>query len=112
MNSIALFLKDFQKGTELTDRLTAVNINVTFAESIYDLPDQCRIGILDLDEVKFGNVKFISELSSQTNMILLGYMEIIQKESRDKLIAAGCDLVILKSSLFKNIQSLIKELLK
>ena len=47
-------------------------MNVSFAESIYDLPDQCRIAIVDLDEVKFGNVKFISELSSQTNMILFG----------------------------------------
>jgi len=39
MNNIALFVKDFQKGTELSDRLATVNINITFAESIYDLPD-------------------------------------------------------------------------
>ena len=46
MNNIALFVKDFQKGTELSDRLATVNINITFAESIYDLPDQCQIGLI------------------------------------------------------------------
>jgi len=52
MNNIALFVKDFQKGTELSDRLATVNINITFAESIYDLPDQCQIGLIDLDDEK------------------------------------------------------------
>ncbi len=75
MNNIALFVKDFQKGTELSDRLATVNINITFAESIYDLPDQCQIGLIDLDDEKFGTVQFVSELNSQTKMTLLGYME-------------------------------------
>ena len=112
MNNIALFVKDFQKGTELSDRLATVNINITFAESIYDLPDQCQIGLIDLDDEKFGTVQFVSELNSQTKMTLLGYMEKVQKESRDKLKAAGCDIILSKASVVKNIQSLVKELLK
>jgi hypothetical protein len=112
MNNIALFVKDFQKGTELSDRLATVNINITFAESIYDLPDQCQIGLIDLDDEKFGTEQFVSELNSQTKMTLLGYMEKVQKESRDKLKAAGCDMILPKASVVKNIQSLVKELLK
>ena len=45
-------------------------------------------------------------------MTLLGYMEKVQKESRDKLKAAGCDMILSKASVVKNIQSLVKELLK
>jgi hypothetical protein len=45
-------------------------------------------------------------------MTLLGYMEKVQKESRDKLKAAGCDMILPKASVVKNIQSLVKELLK
>ena len=53
--NVALFIKDFQKGTELSSCLIEHNLNVTFAESIYDLPDHCDVGIIDLDEKKFGN---------------------------------------------------------
>ena len=60
MKDIALFVKDFQKGTELSNQLTDIDMHVTFAESIYDLPDQCQIGIIDLDDEKFGNVQFVS----------------------------------------------------
>ncbi|MBT3479141.1 MAG: hypothetical protein HOA15_06855 [Candidatus Marinimicrobia bacterium] len=112
MSNIALFVKDFQKGTELSERLTAIDMEVTFTESIYDLPDQCRIGIVDLDDEKFGNVQFVSKLNSKTGMTLLGYMNKVHKETRDKLKAAGCDLVISKASIVTNIQSLVKELTK
>jgi len=112
MINIVLFVKDFEKGTELSDHLTAIDIKVAFAESIRDLPDQCQIGIVDLDDEKFGDVHFISELNSQTKMTILGYMEKMHKNSLDKLKAAGCDLVLSKASIVKNIQSLVKEILK
>ncbi|MBC8346374.1 MAG: hypothetical protein ISR82_00105 [Candidatus Marinimicrobia bacterium] len=112
MKDIALFIKDFQKGTELSDRLTAIEMNITFAESIYDLPDSCQIGLIDLDDKKFGTVQFVSELNSQTKMTLLGYMEKVHKETRDKLKAAGCNMILSKASVVKNIQSLVKELSK
>ncbi|MEA1882108.1 MAG: hypothetical protein U9N31_06890 [Candidatus Marinimicrobia bacterium] len=112
MSNIALFVKDFVKGTELSERLTAIDVNVTFAESIYDLPDQCRIGIIDLDDEKFGNVQFVSSLNSQTKMTLLGYMKKVHKGTRDKLKAAGCDMILSKASMVKNVQSLVKELSK
>ena len=112
MKDIALFVKDFQKGTELSDHLTAIEMNITFAESIYDLPDGCQIGLIDLDDEKFGTVQFVSELHSQTKMTLLGYMEKVQKESRAKLKAVGCDMILPKASVVKNIQSLVQELLK
>ena len=112
MNNIALFVKDFQKGTELSDRLTTAEMNVTFAESIYDIPNQCKVGIIDLDDEKFGNVQFVSELKSKTQLTLLGYIGSIQKETRDKLKSAGCDMVIPKASIVKNVQSLVQELVK
>ena len=99
-------------GTELSDRIATLNINIIFAESIYDLPDQCQIGLIDLDDEKFGTEQFVSELNSQTKMTLLGYMEKVQKESRDKLKAAGCGMILPKASVVKNIYSLVKELLK
>jgi len=112
MKDIALFVKDFQKGTELSNLLTNIDMNVTFAESIYDLPDQCQIGIIDLDDEKFGNVKFVSELNRHTEMILLGYMEKITKDIQVKLKAAGCNMILPTASLVKNIPSVIQAIAK
>ncbi len=112
MNNIALFVKDFQKGTELSDHLATAEINVTFAESIYDIPDQCKLGIIDLDDKKFGNVKFVSELKSKTQLTLLGYMVRMHKDTNDKLKVAGCKMVFTKASIVKNVQSLVQELVK
>ena len=112
MNNIALFVKDFQKETELSNHLTTAEINVTFAESIYDIPDQCKLGIIDLDDKKFGNVQFVSELKSKTQLTLLGYMVSMHKDTHDKLKAAGCKMVFTKASIVKNVQSLVQELVK
>ena len=112
MKDIALFVKDFEKGTELSNQLTDIDMHVTFAESIYDLPDQCQIGIIDLDDEKFGNVQFISELNRHSGMMLLGYMEKITKDVQDKLKAAGCNMILTTASVVKNIPSVIHEIAK
>ncbi|GIT74611.1 MAG: hypothetical protein Ct9H300mP29_6050 [Candidatus Neomarinimicrobiota bacterium] len=112
MKDIALFVKDFEKGTELSNQLTDIDMHVTFAESIYDLPDQCQIGIIDLDDEKFGNVQFISELNRHSGMMLLGYMEKITKDVQDKLKAAGCNMILTTASVVKNIPSVVHEITK
>ena len=112
MKDIALFVKDLEKGTELSNQLTDIEMHVTFAESIYDLPDQCQIGIIDLDDEKFGNVQFISELNRHSGMMLLGYMKTITKDVQDKLKAAGCSMILSTASLVRNIPSIIHEIAK
>jgi hypothetical protein len=79
---------------------------------VFDLPDQCQIGIIDLDDEKFGNVKFVSELNRHTEMMLLGYMEKITKDIQDKLKAAGCNMILPTASVVKNIPSVIQAIAK
>ena len=112
MKNIALFVKDFQKGTELSASLTARDMKVTFAESIYDLPNNCQIGIIDLDDTKYGNYQFISKLNDQAQLILIGYMDKVQQEIQEQMKMAGCRIVIPKASIMKNVQSLIEGLSK
>ena len=59
MENIILFVRDFQKGAELSESLSSINLNVSFGESIYDLPDKCCLAIMDLDDKKFNNLDFI-----------------------------------------------------
>ena len=112
MKNIALFVKDFQKGTELSNRLANLKLNITFAESIYDLPDHCEIGIIDLDNDKYGNIEFIEELKNQSGLTLIGYMDKVKKGLQDDYRSAGCNMIIPKASIAKNIKSIINEIMK
>ena len=112
MTNIVLFVRDFQKGAELTEKLNSINLNVSFGESIYDLPDKCSLAVLDFDDKKFNNLDFILELKTKAKIKLICYKSVLKKESHDELKNAGCDLIVTNASIVMNIENLVKNLLK
>ena len=112
MKNIALFIKDFQKGAELSNRLVDMDIEITFSESIYDLPDHCEIAIIDLDEEKFSNQKFVAEVKNQSGITLIGYLDKVTKGLLDDYKSIGCDMILPKSSITKNIKKILIEMSK
>ena len=110
MKNIALFIKDFQKGTEISKHLA--DMNITFSESIYGLPDHCEIAIIDLNEEKFANKKFVAQIKDQSDITLIGYIDKVTKGSLDNYKSAGCDMILPKASIAKNIKKILKELSK
>ena len=112
MKNIALFIKDFQKGTELSNHLVDMDIEITFSESIYDLPDLCEIGIIDLDEENFSNQEFVAEVKKQSGITLIGYMDKVTKRILDDYKSIGCDMILPKASISKNIKKILIEISK
>ena len=112
MKNIALFIKDFQKGTELSNHLVEMDIEITFSESVYDLPDHCEIGIIDLDEEKFSNQEFVAEVKKQSGITLIGYMDKVTKRLLDDYKSIGCDMILSKASIVKNIKKILIEMSK
>ena len=112
MKNIALFIKDFQKGTELSNHLVDMDIEITFSESIYDLPDHCEIGIIDLDEEKFSNQEFVAEVKKQSGITLIGYLDKVTKGLLDNYKSVGCDMIFPKASIAKNIKKIFIEMSK
>ena len=112
MKNIALFIKDFHKGTELSNHLVDMDIEITFSESIYDLPDYCEIGIIDLDEEKFSNQEFVAEVKNQSGITLIGYMDKVTKGLLDDYKSIGCDMILPKASIAKNIKRILIEMSK
>ena len=112
MKNIALFIKDFQKGTDLSTLLVEMDIDITFAESIYDLPDHCEIGIIDLDEEKFADQDFVAEVKNQSGITLIGYMDKMKKGLLDDYKSIGCDMILPKASITKNIKRILIEMAK
>ncbi len=112
MTDVLLFVKNFQLGTKISEALTDLNVSVKFADGerfgLSAINDDIKLVILDLDDSVFQTVAFISGLRNiNKNMKIAGYMKIIHKETYDRLKAAGCDIILPKSSFVKNIHTLI-----
>lgn len=112
MSDVLLFVKKFQLGTKISETLTDLNVSVEFAEGehlgLSQINDDTKVVILDLDDSVFQTVAFISGLRNiNKNMKIAGYMRIIHKETYDRLKAAGCHIILPKSSFVKNIHTLI-----
>ena len=66
--------------------------------------------VIDLDESVFFSVGLISELKRH-GIKIIGTMDAVKAKELKKLKSAGCDIVLPKSSLVKNIPKLLKKLI-
>jgi len=112
MTDVLLFIQDFQLGTKVSEALTDLNKTVKFAEGdnlgLSQINDSTELVIVDLDDSVFQTVAFVSGLRNYNNNIkIAGYMQVVHKEAYDRLKAAGCDIILPKSSFVKNIHSLV-----
>ena len=87
-------------------------MSVKFAEGerfgLSQINDDTKLVIIDLDDSVFQTVAFVAGLRNiNKNMKVTGYMKVIHKETYDRLKAAGCDIILPKSSFVKNLHTLI-----
>ena len=108
---IGLFIKDFEMGTKISERLSQFEYDFGFCETISDVSNELKLIIIDLNDVEYGDINFIKGIVKKNNNIdLIGYMENIIKEHHDLLKKAGCRMILSKSSIFNNIKSLLPEM--
>ena len=68
------------------------------------------LAVIDLDEPVFFSVGLVSELKRH-EIKIIGTMEVVKAKELKKLKSAGCDIVLPRSSLVKNIPKLLSELI-
>ena len=112
MNKIALFIKDFQKAAEISEKLSSLDLEINFFESYSENMDDYDLAVIDLNEIDFGNAKFLSELRFNSKFFIIGYVSKIVKKSHDKFKSLGCDIILSNASISKNIESLAKRVIE
>ena len=112
MNKVAIFVKDFQKATNISEKLANLDLEISFYESYSENIDDYNLAVVDLNEADFGNTKFLSDLKSNSNLFIIGYISQIIKKSHDAFKSSGCDIILSNASIIKNIESLAKRAIK
>ena len=113
MPEILLFVKDFELGSRLSAACVDKGKNVEVYDENTDpdsFPDLVKLAVVDMDEAVFSSVGLVSELKRR-GLKVIGTMVQINNREQSKLRAAGCDVIIPRSSLIKNISNLLDELL-
>ena len=111
MGNILLFIKDFELGSKVSSACVDFEKNVEFCDENTnpdDFVEKSLLAIIDLDESVFFSVGLVSELKRH-GIKIIGTMEEVKIKQLKKLRSAGCDIVIPKSSLVKNIPNLLSE---
>ena len=113
MPKILLFIKDFELGARLSERCVNKDFDVEFCDENTD-PDEfsnlTSLAIVDMDEKVFLSVGLVAELKRRSIKVI-GTMSRVNNKNQSKLRSAGCDIILPRASLIKNISNLLEELL-
>lgn len=108
---IGLFIKNFETGTRVSAKLTELNVPFVFLEKQTKPDSEVKMVIIDLNDHEFGNEFFIHQLTHpQQAIFVIGYLKNVSKENHEKFKTAGCHVILPRSSLTKNLPTLIKQL--
>ena len=106
--NVGLFIKDFELGTKISEKLSEFELRFTFCETSSDIMDKTQLFIGDLDDRDIGNENFIRKLASENkNARIIGFMKQVLKDQHAVFKKAGCKMILSKSSLIKNIETFI-----
>ena len=85
MNNILVFTNDLEFGTTLSEKLLHANKKIIFIDNLDELIDNKELFIIDLDDDE------------------------IKKSLWEDYREAGCEIIYLRSSLIKNIDSILSK---
>tara|TARA_B100000401_G_C52228588_1_gene449500 strand:+ start:28 stop:372 length:345 start_codon:yes stop_codon:yes gene_type:complete len=111
MIEILLFVKDFELASKISECCVDHNRNIDFSDEHSDpadFPESVKLAIVDFDEQVFSSVGLVSGLK-QRNLKLIGIMHKISNKNQKKLRSSGCDIILTKSSIVKNLPNLFSE---
>ena len=113
MVEILLFIKDFEFGSKVSSSCVDQEKNVEFSDENSkpdSFPKSVKMAIVDMDEEVFASIGLVAELK-RLNIAVIGTKKKISNKEQSKIKSVGCDMLLPKSSLVKNIPSLIDQLL-
>ena len=109
MNNILVFTNDLEFGTTLSEKLLRANKKIIFIDNLDELIDNKDLFIIDLDDDEIKPKRIVKILEKHSAIRIIGVMNEIKKSSWEDYREAGCEIIYLRSSLIKNIDSILSK---
>ena len=107
---IGLFIKDFEFGIKISEKLSEFELSFDFCDTPSDIMNETQLLIVDLDDINNGDIHFIRQLAEKNiNARIIGFMKQVLKDQHTIFKKAGCNIILPKSSLIKNIETFIDD---
>ena len=76
--NIGLFIKDFEFGIKISEKLSEFELSFDFCDTPSDIMDETQLLIVDLDDINNGDAHFIRLLSEKNNIArIIGFMILV-----------------------------------
>ena len=110
--TVLAWMDDWQMSARLAKLSTAYSYQLIFCESLIELPeyDSQILMIIDLRNMQEKDLEEIQDMQNDKNIFIIGYTQIIDVGQVKYFKACGCDMVLRRNKLLKNLESILKNI--
>ncbi|MFQ6616407.1 MAG: hypothetical protein ACE5HZ_06520 [Fidelibacterota bacterium] len=111
---VVVLAKDFEMGTRIADAISAQGKKIDFPENAAGLDgvlsEETRLMIIDLEEESYHPLDLVKRVRNRfPQLSVVGFHSQVRKDSYMQARKAGCSWVFSRSSLVKNLRTLLAE---
>ena len=110
--TVLAWMDDWQMSARLAKLSTTYSYQLKFCESLIKLPepDTQNVIIIDLRNMQENNLKQIQDIQNKNSYFIIGYTQIIDGGKVKYYKTCGCDMVLRRNRLLKNLESILKKI--
>ncbi|MBC8257314.1 MAG: hypothetical protein H8E85_08405 [Candidatus Marinimicrobia bacterium] len=110
--TVFAWMEDWQMSARLAKLSTTYSYQLIFCESLAGLPkpETQIVIIIDLRDMNEKDLEQIQDLQNNNSFFILGYTQTIDGGQVKYFKAIGCDMVLRRNKLLKNLESILKKI--
>ena len=107
--TIFAWMNDWQMSARLAKLSTTYSYELIFCESLIDLPvaNSQILMIVDLGNGQKEDLEQIQLIGNDSSIFIIGYAQLINGEQMKYFKECGCDMVLRRNKLLKNLESIL-----
>ena len=110
--TVLAWMDDWQMSARLAKLSTTYSYQLKFCESLikFPKPDTQILIIIDLRNMQENDLKHIQNIQNKNNIFIIGYTQLIDGGQVKYYKTWGCDMVLRRNKLLKNLESILKKI--
>ena len=110
--SVIAWMDDWQMSARLAKLSTTHSYQLIFCENWQEFPDSNTnmVMIIELDKLEDDELKQLQELRNNNAIFIIGYNKNIDGRQAEYYKEQGCDMVLRRNKLLKNLDSILNKI--